>query len=91
MFWSDKTDVFVATNSSQAAKWFRCFIALHFSSFCFTDPPALDAGTWPKQLHSNNLEHLNLEHKLNTNFLKLNLCACVSVCVCNSRELRHAV
>lgn len=55
MFRSDKTDVCVAVNSSQAAKWVWCYIALHFSSFYFTDPPALDAGSWPKQLHSNNL------------------------------------
>lgn len=49
---------FVAANSSQAAKWFRRNVALRFSSFYFADPQALHAGTWPTQLHSNNLEHL---------------------------------
>ena len=49
---------FVAANSSQAAKWFRRNVALHFSSFFTVAPQALHAGTWPKQLHSNNLEHL---------------------------------
>lgn len=77
----------VAVNSPQAAKWFRHYVALHFSSFYFTDPPALTVGTWPKQLHSNNLEHLSLARKMNANYLKPNL----HVCVCDSRELRHAV
>lgn len=49
---------FVAANSSQAAKWFRRNVALRFSSFYFADPQALHAGTWPTQLHRNNLEHL---------------------------------
>lgn len=79
MFCSDKTDVCVAVNSSQAAKWVHRYIALHFISFYFTDPQALDAGTWPKQLHSNNLEHLGLARKVNTNCLKLLVCACVWV------------
>lgn len=65
MFWSDKRDVCVAVNSSLATKWLRCYIALRFSSFYFTDPPAPDAGTWPRQLHSNNLEHLSLARNVN--------------------------
>lgn len=50
---------------------------LRFSSFYFTDPPALRAGTWPKQLHSNNLEHLSLARQVNANYLKMSRCVCV--------------
>lgn len=81
MFRADKTDVCVAVNSSEAAKWLGCYIALHLGSFYFTDPQALGVGTWPKQLHSNNLEHLSLALKANTNRLKLKPCVCVCVCV----------
>lgn len=69
-----------------------CYIALHCSSFCFTDPPAPDVGTWPKQLHSNNLEHLSLKRRLNTKCLKLPVIyQCVCVFLCDPRELWHAV
>lgn len=81
MFWSDKTDVCVAVNSSQAAKWVWCYITLHFSSFYFTVPPAPDEGTWPKQLHSNNLEHLSLICSANTKRLTLSVCT-GDGCVC---------
>ena len=64
------------------------FQFLFFFFFYFTDPPAPDAGTWPKQLHSNNLEHLSLARKVNIKWRKL----CVNcVCVCDCRELWHAV
>lgn len=50
----------MAVNSPHTAKWVWCYTALHFRSFYFTDPPASDGGTQPKQLHSNNLKHLSL-------------------------------
>lgn len=59
----------MAVNSSQAAKWVQHYITLHFGSFYFTDPPATDEGIWPKQLHSNTLEHLSLALKQNAKMI----------------------
>jgi len=92
VFWSDKTDVCMAVNNFHAAKWVHCYITLHFSSFYFTDPPAPDEGTWPKQFQRNDFERLILVPKVNTKWLT-GLCvhACVWLFVCDIRELWHAV
>lgn len=60
-----------ALTASQAAKWLGCYVAAHPASVYFTDPGAPGVGAWPKQLHSNNLEHLSLAHRENTNGLEV--------------------
>lgn len=90
VFCCDKTDVFLwPLTATQAAKWFRRNVALRFSSFYFADPQALHVGTWPKQLHSNNLEQLTFRRTkwiLITTWTRISMRACVS-----ARELWHAV